>query len=346
MISNILKSALIFLSVLFVVSCGRPSGAESDGSGQADAAVRPVERQREAVLPGIYTPDLTVHLYPQGQDVDCGIVEDGVRITLGPGESNALADEEFFWPADMTWNNVQDARILVYLPEGHDGRMILMCPGGGYGTSLTTGSEGYFAAAELCRLGHAVALLLYRMPCGHHAIPLTDAQNALRYCRAHAQEWGIDHIGVMGGSAGGHLAACVSTLYTDAVTRPDFTILDYPVISTAEEFKFGGSSVRRLTGGDASLRGRYGADGMVTEDTPPALLFHSVDDRAVSTGHSLRYFQALRSAGVQAQICIFPYGGHGWGFATAAHAGEDRLGAYREVYFDMIEAFLDDVAPL
>jgi len=331
--SNVLKTALVVLSVLFLVSCAGSPAPEPQEEAVAETSALP-------------EPTLTVSLYPQGQEVDFGIVEDGVQVTLGPGESNGITEEEFFWPSDNTWNYVTDARILVFLPENHDGRMILMCPGGGYGSSLTTGSEGYFAAAELTRLGHAVALLLYRMPNKHHMVPLTDAQNAMRYCRHHASEWGVRWIGVMGGSAGGHLASSVSTLYVDEVTRPDFSILDYPVISTAPELKYGGSSIKRLTDRNPALLERYSAEKQVTPDTPPALIFHSLDDRAVNTEHSLRYFKALRAAGVRAEICIFPYGGHGWGFNTVEHAGEDRLRGYRQVYFDFIEAFLGDVAPV
>ena len=289
-------------------------------------------------------PTLVVHLYPEGQEVDRGIVEDGVKVTLGPWESNGLTEDEFFWPADSTWNKVQDARILVYLPQQHDGMMILMCPGGGYGSSLTTRSEGLYAAKELTRLGHPVALLLYRMPCGHHMIPLRDAQNAMRYLRYHASEWGVRQIGVMGGSAGGHLAACVSTMWEDQITRPDFTILDYAVVSFTGELTHRGSC-RRLTGGeDLELMERYSPCMHIGPDTPPALLFHSADDKAVKPEHSIAYYQALRAAGVRAELHIFPYGGHGWAFMSyRISAKGDPLGPYRDIYTGTLDTFITDM---
>lgn len=321
MTKALFKIALIGISVLFVCACPRET--------------------RE--LRGMEEPTLTVHLYPEGQDADVGIVEDGVQVTLGPGESNGVTEEEYFWPADSSWNYVQDARVLVYLPERHDGNMILMCPGGGYGSSLTTRSEGLYAAWELTRLGHPVALLIYRMPNGHHIIPLRDAQNAMRYLRRHSAEWGVSRIGVMGGSAGGHLAASVSTLYEDEITRPDFTILDYAALSFDPQIVNKGCR-RRLTGGDPALDERYSAEKQVTPDTPPALIFHSADDKVVGTAHSEVYFEALRAAGVEAQLHIFPRGGHGWGFSSwRISAKGDPLGPYREIYNDIIEAFLQDV---
>ena len=124
--------------------------------------------------------------------------------------------------------------------------MILICPGGGY-NELMFRSEGTYAAQLLTRKGYSVGIVCYRMPTGHAEIPLTDVQNAFRYCRHHAGEWGITQIGIMGMSAGGHLAATASTLYTDAVTRPDFTILFYPVVSAGPGLIHRGS-FRKLTG--------------------------------------------------------------------------------------------------
>ena len=110
-------------------------------------------------------------------------------------------------------------------------------PGGGY-TNLAMRHEGYWVAEWLNERGIAACILVYRMPRGtHHQAPIIDVQNAFRYCRHHAPEWGVRQIGVMGFSAGGHLAACASTLYVDEVTRPDFSILVYPVITFDETVK-------------------------------------------------------------------------------------------------------------
>ena len=287
---------------------------------------------------GMDEPTLVAHLYPKGQGVDEGIIEDGVAITLGPGAANQCDTTEFYWERDGSLNCVGDsARVMVFLPEKRNGVMVVVCPGGGY-NELMYRSEGTYAAKEMTAHGVSVAILCYRMPTGHHDIPLTDAQNAFRFLRHHAAGWGISKIGIMGMSAGGHLAATASTLYTDSVTRPDFTILFYPVVSFCDGLGHKGS-MRRL-GLDESLIERYSAEKNVTPDTPPALLFHSADD-GVNPEHSIRYYQALRKAGVQAGLVIFPSGGHGWGFNTIQTAGRDKLEPWRAAFNDALYTFLD-----
>lgn len=288
---------------------------------------------------GMTQPVETVHLYPKGQNSDAGIVEDGVAVTLGPAESNQIDTVEFFWDADGSLNNVSDsARIEIYLPEHRNGIMLVVCPGGGY-SELTYRGEGLYAAQLLTQKGYSVAVLCYRMPVGHPVIPLTDVQNAFRYCRYHAQEWGIHKIGVVGGSAGGHLAASASTLYVDDITRPDFTVLYYPAISAAGGMK--SSTIRRLTGGDAELMEYYSLENRVTSDTPPALLFHSTDDKTTDPENSMRYYRALRAAGVHAELYCFPHGGHGWAFTTQETAGKDKLGEYRATSSELLYRFLE-----
>ena len=122
------------------------------------------------------------------------------------------------------------SRFDLYFPKNPNGQMVVMCPGGGYAVVCTYG-EGLYAAEWLLERGITVAVAKHRMPNGHWTVPLDDMQEIFRYCRAHAAEWGVNKIGVMGYSAGGHLAASVSTLYVDDVTRPDFSILFYPVIT-------------------------------------------------------------------------------------------------------------------
>ena len=288
---------------------------------------------------GMTSPTFTVHLYPQGQDVDMGIVEDGVTVTLGPGDSNQIDTTEFFWDADGSLNNVSDsARVEIYLPERRNGQMIVVCPGGGY-AELTYRGEGLYAARELTRRGYSVAVLCYRMPAGHHIIPLTDVQNAFRYCRRHAAEWGIHKIGVLGGSAGGHLAASASTLYVDDITRPDYTVLFYPAISSTDGMS--SSTARRLTAGDPELLEHYSLEKRVTSDTPPAILFHSLNDKTTDPEHSMRYCRALRAAGVHAELYCFPVGGHGWAFTTMETVGKDKLGEYRAVSSELLYRFLE-----
>lgn len=342
---------------------------------------------------GMTAPTKVVHLYPKGQHVDEGIVENGIKITRGPGEANRTDTTEYYWDRDGSLNAVGDsARIVLYLPQlagpadGPDildssyssnarqttcssqaspgnGQLILVCPGGGY-NELMFRSEGTYAAQVLTARGYSVGIVCYRMPTGHAPIPLTDVQNAFRYCRYHAAEWGVRQIGIMGMSAGGHLAACASTLWTDAVTRPDFAVLFYPVVSADPELIHRGS-YRKLTGLDretvdaaskslttnqidpelkeaCELIARYTPDRNVTAGTPPTLLLHSIND-GVNPAQSLSYFKALTEAGVKAELHIFPQGGHGWGFNVLETAGRDRLGSSRPVFYAALFSFLDSL---
>ena len=324
-----------------------------------------------------------------------------VQVTLGPGAANRTDTTEFYWPRDGSLNAVGDsARIVIYFPRQTEpaeseptktgstepaesgpakagspqksepaestptGQMILICPGGGY-NELMFRSEGTYAAQALTARGYTVGIICYRMPTGNGEIPLTDVQNAFRYCRHHAKEWGISQIGIMGMSAGGHLAAMASTRYLDAATRPDFTILFYPVIS-ADPGLIHIGSFRRLTGLSPSQireaseelgqKGiaphtpaadtpagallRYAPDRHITPDTPPALLFHSIND-GVNPENSLRYYERLTANNVPAELHIFPTGGHGWGFNTLETAGRDRLEPYRTVFYDALTGFLE-----
>jgi acetyl esterase/lipase len=246
--------------------------------------------------------------------------------------------------------------------------MILICPGGGY-NELMFRSEGTYAAQVLTKRGYTVGIICYRMPTGNGEIPLTDVQNAFRYCRHHAEEWGVGQIGIMGMSAGGHLAAMASTHFTDAITRPDFTILFYPVVS-ADPGLIHRGSFRKLTGLDPerikeaseALAKRekkeqttpdpalakalealtyYSPDRHITKDTPPALLFHSIDD-GVNPENSLRYYERLIDNGVKAELHIFPSGGHGWGFNTLETAGRDKLEPWRTTFYDALFGFLEN----
>lgn len=119
---------------------------------------------------------------------------------------------------------------------------VIMCPGGGYGR-LAMNHEGHDMAAWFTTQGITYAVLKYRMPNGHHEVPLSDAEQAIRLMRGHAKEWGVNpnRIGIMGASAGGHLAASLATLYSSDATRPDFQVLFYPVISMLKGVTHSGS---------------------------------------------------------------------------------------------------------
>lgn len=276
-----------------------------------------------------------VLLYPQGQAVDKGIVENGVEITLGPGDVNGITEPEWVNPESGNVRNVSDsARMYLYIPRRCNGQMVIICPGGGYG-NLAVQHEGHLVAKWMNKRGIAAAVLYYRLPNHHHGVPLTDVQNAFRYCRYHAAQWGVSSIGVMGFSAGGHLAASASTLYVDEMTRPDFSVLIYPVISSDERTKHSGT-FSNLTGDDPELMAYYSLDRRVTADTPPAFMALSGND-SVKPENSMLYFKGLREAGVSAELYIIPQGKHGWGFKGPE---KDSLQPeYRALFYDALETF-------
>ena len=287
-------------------------------------------------------PDYIVRLYPEGQAVDRGIVENGFEVTRGPLCPNGLKMLQS-WDGDLL-RRVSDPWLQVYLPEENSsGQMVVICPGGAYAL-LSTVTEGKLAARWLNERGIAACVVWYRMPNRHDRIPLTDVQNAFRFCRHHAAEWGVRQIGVMGFSAGGHLAASASTLFEDEVTRPDFSLLFYPVITMEEGLTHEGTMFN-LTGKDPALRERYSLERQVRSDTPPTLLLLSADDGVVPPENSLRYLRALKAHGVPAEIHVFPTGGHGWGFGSRAYTGrKDPIGDEARATADLaLETFLQEV---
>jgi acetyl esterase/lipase len=219
--------------------------------------------------------------------------------------------------------------ITVYMPPNTAGPMtaVIVAPGGGYRT-LSMNKEGRLPANYFNSLGVAAFVLKYRLgPKYHHPIELGDMQRAIRTVRARASEWHIapDRIGVMGFSAGGHLAATASTHFdtgnataadpVDRVSsRPDFAILGYPVISLSEPWTHQGSRNFLLgEGASAELARSLSMETRVTKETPPTFLFHTNADTAVPVENSVHYFLALRKAGVPAEMHIFKDGPHGVG---------------------------------
>lgn len=230
---------------------------------------------------------------------------------------------------------VQYPDIAVFLPSKSNatGEAVVICPGGGYHI-LAYDWEGSDIARWFSSRGIAAAVLKYRLPVSEsniipHKTPLMDAQRAFRMVRYHAESWNIDpgKIGIMGFSAGGHLASTLSTHFDmgdpghpDPVEkkscRPDFSILVYPVISFTEEFRHSGSR-KALLGEDADpeLVSYYSNELQVSAETPPAILIHSSDDGGVPVQNSLAYYQALLKQGITAEMHIYPYGGHGYSLA-------------------------------
>ncbi|MES1258547.1 MAG: alpha/beta hydrolase, partial [Acidobacteriota bacterium] len=206
--------------------------------------------------------------------------------------------------------------LTAYLPRTSAPGMtaVIVCPGGGYG-ALAMNHEGRQVANYLNSLGIAAFVLKYRLgPRYHHPIELGDAQRALRTVRAHAAEWRIapDRIGIMGFSAGGHLASSASTHFDagkaaapdviDRVSsRPDFAILGYPVISLVAPWTHQGSKKNLLGDNpDPELAKSLSGEYAVTAQTPPTFIFHTNGDTGVPAENSIQYFLALPKAGVVA----------------------------------------------
>jgi acetyl esterase/lipase len=249
------------------------------------------------------------------------LMQEPQTILLWPaGAPGALGQEDTDKPA-----------LTVYMPSNTAGPMtaVIVAPGGSY-RALATNKEGRLPASYLNSLGIAAFVLRYRLgPQYHHPIELGDAQRALRTVRSRAAEWHIapDRVGIMGFSAGGHLASSAST-HADAgradaadpidrvSSRPDFTVLAYPVISLVEPFTHQGSKTNLLGANpDPALARSLSSDTQVTASTPPAFLFQTNADTTVPAENAVAYFLALRKAGVLAELHVFRDGPHGVGLA-------------------------------
>ncbi|HVJ84919.1 MAG TPA: alpha/beta hydrolase [Caulifigura sp.] len=221
--------------------------------------------------------------------------------------------------------------IRMYAPESakNTGTAIVVCPGGGYG-ALAIDHEGQQVGEFLRSNGITAFVLKYRLgPKYNHPVPLNDVSRALRYVRAHAKQWNIapNRVGVMGFSAGGHLASTVSTHFdagnpqaADPIDRescrPDFSVLCYAVISFSAPYTHKGS-IRNLLGDnpDPELLKSLSNETQVTEKTPPAFLFHTQEDTAVPPQNALAYYSALVEKKVPAELHLYQYGAHGVGLA-------------------------------
>lgn len=218
--------------------------------------------------------------------------------------------------------------VRVFLPAAGkaDGRAVVCLPGGAY-SHLAMEHEGYDWAPFFNEQGIALVVLKYRMPHGRPEVPVSDAREALRLVRQHAAEWGVDpaRVGIMGSSAGGHLASTVAT-HSDSLSAPAFQILFYPVVTFDSRHTHAGSRAN-LIGRDPApeLVALYSNELQVTRRTPPAIMLLSDDDRAVPSPNSVNYYLALRANGVPASLHIYPGGGHGWGFRTDFRFHEQML---------------------
>lgn len=218
--------------------------------------------------------------------------------------------------------------ITPYLAKSPNGTAVVVCPGGGYG-ALAMDHEGVQIAKWLNSLGISAFVLKYRLgPKYHHPAMINDAQRAIRTVRSRAEVLHIqpDRIGIWGFSAGGHLASTAATHFDSgdpnaadpidrAGSRPDFAILSYPVISLGEFAHVGSRNNLLGKNPDPKLVEDLSNDLRVTAQTPPTFLFHTTADATVPVENSVRFYLALRKAGVPAELHIFQNGPHGVGLA-------------------------------
>ena len=249
-------------------------------------------------------------------------IQDGQTIPLWSGKP----------PGALGTDTTDIPAVMVFLPRnvGPNTPAIIVCPGGSY-QRLASNHEGRQVANYLNSMGLAAFVLRYRLgPRYHHPIELGDAQRAIRLLRSHAAEWNLDpaRIGIMGFSAGGHLAMSASTHFdngnrdaadpVDRVgSRPDLAILGYPVISMTEPWTHAGSRTALLGANpDPQLAASLSGEKSVTRETPPTFIFQTNEDTTVPAENAVHYFLALRKAGVPAEMHVFERGPHGVGLAN------------------------------
>ena len=239
--------------------------------------------------------------------------------------------------SDNNWEKfreVTNPRIDCYVvdKENANGTAVVIFPGGGYSV-LATGHEGSAIAEWFNAMGISAFVVKYRLPSDRimkdkSIGPLQDAQRAMRIVRRNAEKWNIDpyKIGVIGFSAGGHLASTISTHYNDVVydvpdsisARPDFSLLIYPVISMDTTITHMGSRINLIGKNPPDdLVKRFSNELQVTDQTPPAFMVHSMDDNVVPVQNSINYALALKKHRVICELHIYEHGGHGYGLGRS-----------------------------
>lgn len=253
------------------------------------------------------------------------------RIDLWPqGAPHASSDAQdtafvkvFLTPTAKRATAVTDNRNAE-VPDGTP--CVVICPGGGY-THLAIGHEGYDWAPFFNDLGISVVVLKYRMPHGVKEIPYEDAEEAIRLVRSHAADWGIDpqQVGIMGSSAGGHLASTVAT-HAIGKNKPNFQILFYPVITMDKSFTHMGSH-DALLGAEApkELEWDYSNEHQVTPRAPRAFIALSDDDHVVPPLNGVSYYISLNASQVPSVLHVYPTGDHGWGMRSSFAHHDDML---------------------
>ncbi|RDV14818.1 alpha/beta hydrolase [Pontibacter diazotrophicus] len=257
-----------------------------------------------------------------------------------PGPDEETASNE---GGRLRYSKIRKPTLSVYLPpkEKATGTAVVICPGGGY-SIVAAGHEGHDVAKKFNEQGIAAFVLKYRLPDAKTSsrpdiAPLQDAQQAMLLIRERAKEWQVnpEKLGIMGFSAGGHLASTAGTHFQESSVpnaaqtnlRPDFMLLLYPVISSDKTFAHQGSFDKLLgTGATADRLNEFSNEKEVTAQTPPTFLVHASDDKAVPVKNSIVFYEALLQHEVPAELHIYQNGGHGFGLnnSTTSDAWFER----------------------
>ena len=224
------------------------------------------------------------------------------------------------WNGEPPYDNGDKAELTIYLPNANvaNHRAIILFPGGGY-DHLAFENEGTDWALFFNQLGIAAFVLKYRMPKGNPLVPISDAEEAIKIVRNNANEWDIDpnQVGIMGSSAGGHLASTIAT-HSKADSKPNFHILLYPVITMDPSYTHKGSLNNFLgSNPNKELIEEYSNELHVTKETPRVFIALSNDDGGVPPKNGANYYLKCNLNGVSASLHIYPTGGHGWGYRSS-----------------------------
>ncbi len=256
--------------------------------------------------------------------------------------SKPYATKESWTPqsnGDTIVGLISTPTLSIYLPpkEKANGTAVIICPGGGYWVNSIV-KEGYAVARKFNEFGVAAFVLKYRIPHDSSMVdknigPLQDAQRAIQMVRMHAKEWNIDidKVGIMGFSAGGHLASTAATHFqksyienADKINlRPDFSIFIYPVISFQDSIAHIGSRDQLIgKNPEVSLRNSFSNELQVNRSTPPTFLVHATDDNVVPVMNSISFYTALLKYRIPAEMHLYKSGGHGFGMHNPTSTGE------------------------
>lgn len=234
----------------------------------------------------------------------------------GMAESNELSVAESFRDPEFIIN-ISEPRMFAFpaVKEKSCGTAVLICPGGGY-AGVSQIKEGSEIAKWFNELGVSAFVLYYRMPNRHYQIPLKDAQTALNIIHKRAKEWNINKnkIGIMGFSAGGHLASTAGTHFKSRNERPAFMILGYPVVTMDSTYTHKGSRTNLLGKKPSEeLVKLYSNELQVTKKTPPTFIVHARDDKVVPIANSRNLAKAIQDKGIECELQEYDLGGHGFG---------------------------------